>query len=87
MRFYSIKHVETKGIEEWEGNQDRNNQSYATTPHDGRSFWTHRFEKIGKECFETRAGAVDAGKDKLQKTLKGIDKRRSKILRLIGGLE
>lgn len=87
MTFYSIKYVETKGIEEWEGEMYELDTKYATTTQDSAGgLWNSRFELIDQDCFETRSAALAAGRSKLLKTLKGIDKRRARVLQLIGEL-
>jgi len=80
---YSIKYVETQGIEPLHV-ETTDDSSYAY--HQGR--YSHRRQEIiGRTCFFSREEAVKAGKKKIEKALRSLEKRKSKLSTLLESLE
>ena len=77
MKFYSIKYLETKGIEEFEGEVHHGNGGYAVGER------VSRFEALGKDAFTVRGDAVVAGRGKLAKTIESLKKREGRLEKLL----
>ncbi len=90
MTFYSIKHLLTKGIEEFEGDVWRSGPlapEYAS----GENSDFPRFERLGLFAFTDRPSAVAAARKGLEAELAKIDndaeKKRRKLQAILARLE
>jgi hypothetical protein len=80
MKFYSSKHVCTRGIEEFEG--EMHEATYAVSEHSGVGNW--RFEKIGIDAFLTQEDAIASAIRKIGAKRVSIAKQDKKLHQLLG---
>ena len=75
MKFYSIRYIESKGIEEFNGKLTSDGTYAKEEPYQ----YCGRFEKIGKDAFTSRSEAVKAGADRLQRALKAAQGKVERV--------
>ena len=80
--FYSIKYLETKGIDSFEG--DVFECEYGCAGHLGTV--SGRFERIGVDCFLTQEEAVEGAKAKAKRRLLSAQRKVIKCVELVDRL-
>jgi hypothetical protein len=89
VRYYSIKHIATKGIVEFDGEpiwEDRHvRQTQADAKREGNR-WNCRLERIGTECFDDIGEARNAAIQKLKRKREALSKQSRKVTDMIGKL-
>ena len=84
MKFYSIKYLETKGIEEFEGKVVQGEYANGLDDNNGRAFT--RFEKIGRDAFNTEMEARARARMKLDRSITASEKKIAKAIKLRNSL-
>ncbi|MCP4899715.1 MAG: hypothetical protein GY906_22345 [bacterium] len=82
--FYSVKYVETRGLESFKGTVlDHGRYKFVTSNAAGKKA---RRENLGTDCFESKAQAVSAGIDKLRKLRESLSWRLNRVTNRLGEL-
>lgn len=80
MVYWSVKYIESRGIDTFEGVLDPSEPKYVKSVNAKQ----HRYERLGKDVFETEQEAILAGIEKLNRgrhKLKVMDARWASLIK------